>query len=531
MKKNFLFIIGFMLCGIINAQSNYGIKIAGTELTSDNAGAINNTNFPNLILNEGTISYDSSTKTITLNEVNANIKPGNIHSPSNLLYITELADDAEYKINSIGNNVITCDSFPIITSRSLIIEGSGSLKITVNHALGINVYNNSTLSIKNTTLEVIGSSCGVDIIGSSSAIGIHETDDTLIIENSYVKITGNYANSSICNFKNITLNNCVIVEPVGAVIGDYGANKQAIMLNGEVASNIVIEPITSYGIKIAGTDLTNVNAGTINNVSFPNLELTSGTITYNHNTKTFTLDGVNADVSSGNGNFLYITELAEEAKYKINLIGTNIINTSDASIRTYRNLSIEGTGSLIVEANIGIGIYVLDTITIKNTTVEAKGSSGIAGFKGKNGETLIIENSTVKAKGLAGSISYLENITLIDCKITEPENAVIANNGTDGQAIMISTYVVTSEVVIEPETGINNLEAKATFSIYPNPASNMLSIFSENANELITISDLSGKIVYAEQTSEKQTNINISHLNAGMYIVRIGNKTAKFVKE
>ena len=74
--KKFLFIIGFMLCGIINAQSNYGIKIAGTELTSDNAGAINNTNFPNLILNEGTISYDSSTKTITLNEVNANIKPG-----------------------------------------------------------------------------------------------------------------------------------------------------------------------------------------------------------------------------------------------------------------------------------------------------------------------------------------------------------------------------------------------------------------------------------------------------------------------
>ena len=517
-KQFFLFLIGIMLCGTISAQTNYGIKIAGKNLTNLNATSINNDSFPNLEVTNGTITYDHSTKTITLNEVKVNVNSGYF------ILITEFAPTTEYKINLIGNNTINTGSSSIITFRNLIIEGNSSLKVISNDDCGIFVGSNRTLTINNTTVDVTGGSFG--IAGENGKSG-----ENLIIENSYVKATGNN-DGSICNLQNITLNNCVIVQPEDAIIADNDTCGQAVMLNNSVVtSEVIIEPIRSYGIKIANKDLTNANARAINNVNFPNLVLTSGTITYNHNTKTFTLDGVNANVSSGNGNFLYITELAEEAKYKINLIGTNIINTSDASIRTYRNLSIEGTGSLIVEANIGIGIYVLDTITIKNTTVEAKGSSGIAGFKGKNGETLIIENSTVKAKGLAGSISYLENITLIDCKITEPENAVIANNGTDGQAVMISTYVVTSEVVIEPETGINNLEAKATFSIYPNPASNMLSIFSENANELITISDLSGKIVYAEQTSEKQTNINISHLNAGMYIVRIGNKTAKFVKE
>ena len=96
---------------------------------------------------------------------------------------------------------------------------------------------------------------------------------------------------------------------------------------------------------------------------------------------------------------------------------------------------------------------------------------------------------------------------------------------------MLGGYIVTSEVVIEPKTGINNFSSEAAFSIYPNPANNILNIISENANELITISDISGKIVYSEKTSDKQSSINISQLSAGMYIIRIGSKTAKFVKE
>ena len=68
-------------------------------------------------------------------------------------------------------------------------------------------------------------------------------------------------------------------------------------------------------------------------------------------------------------------------------------------------------------------------------------------------------------------------------------------------------------------------------NVYPNPASNFINVISENANELITISDLSGKVVYSERAIEKQSSIDISQLSAGMYIVRIGDKATKFVKE
>jgi len=70
-----------------------------------------------------------------------------------------------------------------------------------------------------------------------------------------------------------------------------------------------------------------------------------------------------------------------------------------------------------------------------------------------------------------------------------------------------------------------------SINVYPNPAGNLLNIvISENTNELIIISDLFGKIVHSEQVSGKQISIDISNLRASMYMVRIGNKVAKFIK-
>ncbi|HOA46080.1 MAG TPA: hypothetical protein PKH88_01135 [Paludibacteraceae bacterium] len=151
--------------------------------------------------------------------------------------------------------------------------------------------------------------------------------------------------------------------------------------------------ITNYGIYIAGTELTSDNAGAINNTNFPSLGLAEGgTITYDHSEKTFTLTGVTANVDSAR--FMRISDSAEKADYTINLVGTNAItnNGGTATIATYRNLIVEGSGSLKVTSDdCGILIYN-DTLTIKNTTVEAKGVWGFVGWDGSSGEHLIIEN-------------------------------------------------------------------------------------------------------------------------------------------
>ena len=490
-----------------------GILIAGSGVNSGNANAIDDNNFPNLELQSGTITYAHDTKTFTLNSVNANV------FSECLIYITDGAENADYKINLIGNSVINVEGHNAIwTFRNLTIQGNGSLELVSNTSCGIYV-NNSTLNIKNTKVEAKGNWGIAGVNGSSGEI--------LIIDNSTVKATG--SNGSICLFQSITHPNCKIIQPEGAAVANNGSNGQAVMLNGSVVkSEVVIVPF--YGIQIAGTKLNSVNAGNINNTNFPNLGLTEGTITYDHIGKTFTLTDVIATVTSGM--FIEILNTAEDADYKINLIGNSVITVESHGIWTSRNLAVEGNGSLEIVSS-GVGFFVDDnsTLYIKNTKVEVKGVFGIKGVNGTMGEILIIENSTVKATGSSGSICDLQSITHPECKIIQPEGAAVANNGSDGQAVMLNGSLVKSEVILTPNSGVNDVDAETAFSIYPNPANNLINIITENANELITISDLSGKVVYSEQASKKQNSIDISQLSVGMYIVRIGEKATKFVKE
>lgn len=118
-------LIGVLTCGMMDAQTNYGIKIAGTELTSSNAYAINNTNFPGLALTSGTITYDHGTKTFTFNGVKVSMTEN-----LNFMIISNDAIVGDYKINLIGNNSISSRAGSTIhTYRSLTIEGSGSLSL------------------------------------------------------------------------------------------------------------------------------------------------------------------------------------------------------------------------------------------------------------------------------------------------------------------------------------------------------------------------------------------------------------------
>ncbi|OQB31320.1 MAG: Leucine Rich repeats (2 copies) [Bacteroidetes bacterium ADurb.Bin174] len=200
--------------------TNYNIRIAETELTSANTGAIDSTNFPNLNITKGTITYDLATKTMTLNGVEAST------NRSNLIHFY---DEEEGKLVLIGTNTITSSGNGIRVDSVLTIEGDGSLKATSTNYCGLNVR--GTLTIKNTTVEAIGKWA---ISGSTDS-----DRECLIIENSTVKATG--SSISMGPFHQFILQDCGIVQPKGATIETYDSNGKAVMLNGEVvASEVVI---------------------------------------------------------------------------------------------------------------------------------------------------------------------------------------------------------------------------------------------------------------------------------------------------
>jgi hypothetical protein len=80
-------------------------------------------------------------------------------------------------------------------------------------------------------------------------------------------------------------------------------------------------------------------------------------------------------------------------------------------------------------------------------------------------------------------------------------------------------------------TGINTAQ-KPELHIYPNPIKDELHINFPNLESLnVKITDLSGRTVMVNGKWSNSKSINVSALPAGVYIMKVGDKTVKFVKK
>ena len=89
--------------------------------------------------------------------------------------------------------------------------------------------------------------------------------------------------------------------------------------------------------------------------------------------------------------------------------------------------------------------------------------------------------------------------------------------------------------IAEVITSVEEL-TQNTFSFYPNPASNVLNIKSENVIEQLSITDLSGrKIKTINSNNTKQTSIDVTDLTSGIYFIQVVSnrvpQVQKFMKQ
>lgn len=413
MRMFLTLVLIMMSSAFVMAQENYGFKVAGVYVTSDNYLDLTEINGVS-----GKVYFDPNTRTLTLD--NATIEAAG----SNAI----LNQDCKYLvIELIGTNTINVtNSAGIYLQKETSILGTSGSKLTITSNKGAVLFENSPLEINNCWLEVEGK-WGISASNNEAA-------EVLKIRNSHVEAKG--TSGSICDIANLVLDNCSITQPDGAM---FSTQNKAVVLNGEmVTDKVVIEP-DSYGFKIAGKDVTALNCKDLSVI-----DGVDGKMSYNPETKTLTMEDVTINTTDLNGIW------NKEVKgLKINLVGNNIITSKNKVCITINKTStISGSGTLRLKSGENCGIYVKSSLTVEGVKLYAEGYYGVAGDDGTCGEILTLRNSYVEATGRRGSICDLQNLVLDGCSITQPTGAAF---DTDKHAVALNGEAVTDKVVIESD--------------------------------------------------------------------------------
>ena len=407
-----------MSSAFVMAQENYGFKVAGVDVTSDNYLDLTEINGVS-----GKVYFDPNTRTLTLDNATIEADTYNAILNKTCKYLV---------IELLGTNTINVTSAAglYMCESTTIVGGSGS-KLTVKNDRCAVLFESSPLEIVNCWLEVEGE------WGISADSDVAE--EVLTIRNSHVEATG--PTGSICDIAGLELDGCYIDIPSKAA---YDADTKSVALNGEtVTDKVVIEP-NSYGIYIADKPVT-----TLNYKDLTSIYGVSGSASYDPDTKTLTLDNATIDRNSTDGTGIVNKTVSD---FTVKLIGKNTVTADLASMVLNQTSTITGDGSLHLTSKRFCGLDMENaSVTIDNTSLFVKGGYGIAGFIGAESEVLTVRNSHVEAEGSgSGSITLISNLILDNCAITQP---VGAEFDADQKAVVLNGEVFKSKVVIEP---VNN---------------------------------------------------------------------------
>ena len=273
----------------------------------------------------------------------------------------------------------------------------------------------------------------------------------------------------------------------------------------------------TYGIKIAGEDITGYNRYDLTEISG-----VSGKVYFDPNTRTLTLD--NATIEADGSNAI----LNQDCDYLvIELIGTNTINvTNSAGIYLQQETSILGTSGskLTITNDKGAVLFENSPLEINNCWLEVEGKWGISASNNEAAEVLTIRNSHVEAKGSTGSICDIAGLKLEESYIYSPYNAAY---DADTKSVAVNGVTVKEKVVIEPGYGFKIAGVDVT---------------KKNCKDLSVIDGVDGKISYDPETNTltmEDVTIDATGNNNGIWnrnvkgfkINLVGNNTITTPKE
>jgi hypothetical protein len=116
-----------------------------------------------------------------------------------------------------------------------------------------------------------------------------------------------------------------------------------------------------------------------------------------------------------------------------------------------------------------------------------------------------------------------------DSSITGPETVwAVAQNQWYAYPANTSSYLG-SHAISNTNTGIQDFNVWKGLKIYPNPGSGWFKLESTQSGEINILNSL-GEVVYRSMHSGSMVDINLSNLPAGIYLIRVGDANARYLK-
>lgn len=159
-----------------------------------------------------------------------------------------------------------------------------------------------------------------------------------------------------------------------------------------------------------------------------------------------------------------------------------------------------------------------------------------------NDSMFLYIDDILKAKGKVTTYgTYIEKFIIgynTNQNVTEPKNSNSTTNyngAVDDVAIwnraISRTEITQLYKAIDTGTSIANIYNDPNISIAPNPAQNNICVKHNTLITNVEIYNISGTLVYRNNPNTKLTNIDISNLITGTYIIKVNNSINKIVKQ
>lgn len=310
--------------------------------------------------------------------------------------------------------------------------------------------------------------------------------------------------------------------PLNLTVSSVGSNNIAVQWTA-ATDNV---GVTSYDIYVNGelmgsTSSTSTNIANLNPLTTYSIYIIAKDAAGNVSPQSNTVTATTTALSENCGDENFETIPPSSSNYSTYNWTSNGISWTSEDSRT--DQTINGRAITIRDGFV-TALSVPNGIGNLKVTTQLK-------FSGSAGTLKIFVNGTDTGKTVPYS-STVTTTTVTDINVAGPVEITLQNSSTTNRVAIDDM----SWTCYAPSAGVNESAAsKNAISIYPNPVKNgEVNVSGKNLSEIKTaqIFDFTGKLVQTvSQPFKNSAKITLKNLPKGVYILKAGNSTAKFIVE